>query len=211
MLLDFLAFSGVGSLGLTILMSAQGWISRFRRRSIRTGGPVRTTEFEHFGAWADELWDRCKPHYSALAVRDAGIMNTLLPQGTWPKAIKLKVTRGSEVIGWAAVMDTAMKGDPRFGDLRLGSVIDCLAAPEHCFAVVQAAKQYLCDRGTDLIISNQTHDAWIAGFESNGFMNIPNMRFMACSPALSLALEPHEVTLKNLHLTNLDGHGPHQM
>lgn len=211
MLLDFLAFSGLGSLGLTMLMSAQGWISRFRRRSIRTGGPVRTTEFEHFDAWADELWDRCKPHYAALAVRDAGIMNTLLPQGTWPKAIKLKVTRGSEVIGWAAVMDTTMKGDPRFGDLRLGSVIDCLAAPEHCFAVVQAAKQYLCDRGTDLIISNQTHDAWIAGFESNGFMNIPNMRFMACSPAFSLALEPHEVTLKGLHLTNLDGHGPHQM
>lgn len=211
LLLDFLAFSGLGALGSTTLMSAQGWISRYRRRPSQAGGPVRTTEFEHFEAWADELWNRCKSRYEALAVRDAGIMNTLLPQGGWPSAIKLKVARGNEVIGWAAVMYTAMEGDARFGDLHLGSVIDCLAAPEDCFAVVQAAKQHLCDKGADLIISNQTHDAWIAGFESNGFLRIPNMRFMACSPALSQVLEPHEVTLKGLHLTNLDGHGPHQM
>lgn len=210
-LLDLAAFSGLGPLALPVLMSGQAAVSRLRYRPTAGAQPVSVSEFEQFGPWADDLWNRCKMRYEALAVRDADIMNTLLPLGGWPKAIKLKIEQGGVVIGWAAVMDTAMKGDLRFGDLRLGSVIDCLAAPEHCFAVIQAAKKYLCDRQVDLIISNQTHSAWIQGFESNGFLRVPNMRYMACSPALSDALSPHEATLKGLHLTNLDGHGPHLM
>lgn len=211
LLLDLSAFSGLGPMALSVLMSVQSTWSRHRHGHGVASLPVSLSEFERFESWADELWDRCKSRYEALAVRDAGIMNTLLPAGGWPKAIKLKVEQGGEVIGWVAVLDTAMKGDPRFGDLRLGSVIDCLAAPEHCFTVIEAAKNYLCDKGVDLIVSNQTHPAWIEGFESNGFLRIANMRFMACSPALSEALSPHDTTLKGLHLTNLDGHGPHQM
>lgn len=210
LLLDLSAFSGLGPLALHALMSVQLTLSRYRH-SLRAGAQPVASEFDRFEAWADELWNRCKSRYEALAVRDAGIMNTLLPDGQWPNAIKLKVEQEGKVIGWVAVMDTAMKEDHRFGDLRLGSVIDCLAAPEHCFAVIIAAKKYLCDRGVDLIVSNQTHPAWIEGFEGNGFLRIPNMRFMACSPALSDALSPHDTALKGLHLTNLDGHGPHMM
>lgn len=211
LLLDLSAFSGLGPLALYALMSAQSTLSRHRYGLRVADRPVILSEFDHFEPWADELWNRCKSRYEALAVRDSGNMNVLLPAGKWPKAIKLKVEQEGEVIGWVAVMDTAMKGDLRFGDLRLGSVIDCLAAPEHCFTVIRAAKQYLCDRGVDLIISNQTHPAWIEGFEGNGFLRIPNMRFMACSPALSDAFSPHNTILKGLHLTNLDGHGPHMM
>lgn len=211
LLLDLSAFSGLGPLAISVLTSVQAARSRRRLCPRLPVRPVSVSEFEFFEPWADELWESCKPHYEAIAVRDAGIMNTLLPSGKWPKAIKLKVENEGGVIGWVAVMDTSMKGDPRFGELRLGSVIDCLAAPENCFAVIEAAKKYLCDRGVDLIISNQTHSAWILGFESNGFLRIANMRFMACSPALSDALSPHETTLKGMHLTNLDGHGPHQM
>jgi hypothetical protein len=210
-LLDLAAFSGLGPLALSALMFGQTALGRLRQGPGIATGEVNLTEVEHFGAWADELWERCKSRYEALAVRDAGAMNALLPEGRWPKAIKLKVEQSGEVIGWAAVMDTSMKGDARFGDLRLGSVIDCFAAPEHAQTVISCAKKYLCDRGVDLIISNQTHLGWISGFERNGFLRIANMRYMACSPALSDALAPHDTTLGGLHLTNLDGHGPHQM
>lgn len=211
LLLDLAAFSGLGPLALSALMSAQGLVSRFRYRPAVSAQPVVVSEFKQFEAWADSLWNRCKSRYEALAVRDVGIMNTLLPDGGWPKAIKLKVEQGGEVIAWVAVMDTPMQGDGRFGDLRLGSVIDCLAAPEHAYTAIRAAKKFLCDRGADLIISNQTHEAWIRGFESNGFLRFANMRFMACSPALSDAFAPHDTVLKGMHMTNLDGHGPHQM
>ena len=210
-LLDLAAFSGLGPLALSALMLGQTALGRLRQGPGVAIGEVNLTEVEHFGSWADELWEGCKSRYEALAVRDAGAMNALLPEGRWPKAIKLKVEQSGEVIGWAAVMDTSMKGDARFGDLRLGSVIDCFAAPEHAQAVIWCAKKYLCDRGVDLIISNQTHLGWISGFERNGFLRIANMRYMACSPALSDALAPHDTTLGGLHLTNLDGHGPHQM
>lgn len=210
-LLDLLAFSGLGPVALSALMHLQATVSRLRYGPSGNTQPVSVSEFERFGPEADALWNRCKSHYQALGVRDADIMNTLLPVGGWPKAIRLKVELGGQMIGWVVAMDTTMKDDPRFGDLRLGSVIDCLAAPEHCAVVLKAAKKYLCDRGVDLIVSNQTHSAWIEGFERNGFLKIPNMRFMACSPAMSEALLPHESTLKGLHLTNMDGHGPHGM
>jgi hypothetical protein len=211
LLLDLAAFSGLGPLALSALMSALALVNRLRYRPAHSAQPVTVSEFQQFESWADELWNRCKSQYEALAVRDAGIMNTLLPHGQWPKAIKLKIEQGGQVIAWVAVMDTAMQGDGRFGDLRVGSVIDCFAAPGHAFTAIRAAKQYLCDRGVDLIISNQTHPAWIQGFESNGFLRFPNMRFMACSPALSEAFSPHNTVLKGMHMTNLDGHGPHQM
>jgi hypothetical protein len=208
--LDILALSGVGALGLHLLQAALASSSRLRH-GVKLGRCIRASQFERFESWADDLWEGCKVRYGALAVRDANIMNTLLPVGGWPNALKLRVEEGKSLLGWVVVMDTSMKGDSRFGDLRLGSIIDCLAAPEHCAAVVSAAKNFLCDRGVDLIVSNQTHAAWIEGFTCSGFMRMDDKRFMACSPALSEALLPHETTLRGLHLTNLDGHGPHML
>lgn len=202
--LDLLAFSGAGSVGLRALHAAL-WL-----RGRRTPAAA-ASEFARFEGWADELWARCIPHYHALACRDADTMNTLVPAQVWPQATRLRVTRGGATLGWAVVMDSRMKDDARFGSLRVGSLVDALALPEDAEAVVGAALRVLRARGVDIVISNQAHPAWIAGFAAHGFLVLPDRRVFAASPRLVEVLGPIAEASRGLHLTNMDGHGPMQL
>lgn len=199
--LDLMAFSGCGFLGFRALHA----LLRLRayRRFCAT-----TMEVADFGAWADALWERCKNRYVAIAVRDAASMNALAPATGWPPVTRIKVERSGEVIGWALVMDTRMQSDVRFGDLHVGSIVDCLADPADTGEVVAAATRFLRRRGVDIIASNQSHPAWARGFAENGYLVLQNRRLFAASPALQQLLEPFAETAQGLHLTNMDGHGP---
>lgn len=199
--LDIGAYSGIGFVLLKLMHGA------LRLRCLRRFSAMATVETT-FGPWADELWRRCKLRYTAIAVRDSASMNVLVPPAGWPPGIRLKVDRGGQTIGWAVVLDTQMRGDARFGTLRVGSVVDCLADPVDTGEVVAVATRYLRRRGVDIVISNQAHPAWVRGFAQNGYAVLPNKRMFAPSPALRELLEPFDETAQGLHLTNMDGHGP---
>jgi hypothetical protein len=200
--LDLAAFSGLGWLGLKLMHGL------LRLKASGGGFSAKAVEVPSFGPWADELWQRCKGAYAAIAVRDAASMNALAPQGDWPPVTRLKVERAGQVIGWALVMDTRMKDEPRFGDLRVGSIVDCLADPADAGEVVHAASRVLLDRGVDIVVSNQAHPGWARGFARNGYAVLADKRLFAASPALQEALSPFEQVSQGLHLTNMDGHGP---
>jgi hypothetical protein len=199
--LDLGAYSGLGSVGLRALHASIRWRHRSSFRATAAKVP-------DFGAWADELWLRCKDRYLAIAQRDAASMNVLAPAVGWPPVVRLKVDAAGRTLGWALVMDTAMTDDPRFGSLRVGSIVDCLADPADAGEVVFAATRFLRERGVDIIVSNQAHPAWALGFAQNGYAVLPNKRMFAPSPALRALLEPFDETAQGLHLTNMDGHGP---
>jgi len=199
--LDLLAFTGTGSLGLRCLHTL------LRLAAYRRFGAT-AVEVPDFGPWADAVWSRCKDLYTAIAVRDAATMNVLAPRTGWPPVSRLRVERSGEVLGWALVMDTRMQNDPRFGDLHVGSIVDCLADPADAGEVVAAATQFLRRRGVDIIASNQAHPAWAHGFAQNGYLLLRNRRLFAASPALQQLLEPFDESARGLHLTNFDGHGP---
>lgn len=201
LLCDLAALSGAGSVGIR---AVHWWRTKMDPQWRRARGVV----VERFDAWADELWERCRHRYQALAERSAAAMNRLVPSGGWPPAERLRVEVDGHTIGWALLMDTQMQGDARFGDLRVGSVIDCLAAPEHAPGVIAAAQRHLRQKGVDIVVSNQAHPQWVAAFAQNGFFALPGKRLMAASPQLRAVLEPVEETTQGLHLTNLDGHGP---
>lgn len=202
--LDLLAYSGIGWLGLKALHAGLG----FRRTR---GRDVAVEPIERFGAWADELFARCKDRYSLVAARDARNMNALLPRGGWPPAIALRVSRRGEAIGFVVVMETQMSADARFGDLHVGSIIDCFGLPEDAPEVMGAGIAHLRARGVDLIVSNQSHPAWYGALALHGFVVLHGRRNLAASPELRKALEPIASTAAGIHLTNLDGHGPHSL
>lgn len=197
-LLDALAWSGLGALALHSMQ----WLRR------RGQSRARARTVAEFGAWADELWLACRDDYAALAVRDAHTMNTLLPSSGWPPVQRLKIEEAGKVLGWAVVMDTKMEGDARFGDLRVGSIIDTLARPSDAGAVVAAATRFLRDRGVDVIVSNQAHPSWVRALADCGYFVFRKRRLFAASPALRAMLDPFDATAQGLHMTNLDGHGP---
>ena len=202
--LDLLSASGIGWLGLHALHGGLGVRSLFRAR-------VSVEPVERFGPWADELFERCKQRYTLVAARDAVNMNALLPPGGWPPGIALRVLRGGETIGYVVVMDTVMSADARFGDLRVGSIVDCFGLPEDAADVVGAGFDFLRERGVDLVVANLSHPAWSGALARHGFVVLPDRRTFAASPKLRKALEPIGATASGIHLTNLDGHGPHAL
>lgn len=195
---NFAARTGVGGLALKIVQSAQAM-----------GGPNdEQAEVVHsFSGWADDLWNACKWQYAMIAVRDSETLNILYPAGS-NRFLCYKVTRGSSVLGWAVLLDTQMRDNKHFGNLRVGSIVDCLALPGQASGVIQAATEVLEVRGVDLIVSNQSHAAWCAALQSAGFLRGPsNFRF-AASRQLAKLLDPLPTKMARIHLNWGDGDGP---
>lgn len=202
--LDFLAFTGIGWVGIKALQCLTG---------LSTGKASESGRAEvvaEFGSWADDIWEQHKGDYTCLAVRDRQMMNALMPASGWPGGTRLRVTDDDgQTVGWSVVHHKQMEDDERFGNLNVGLITDGFASPEHAATVLSASHDYLLSQNIDMIFANLSHPSWITGLKSAGFIVLRDRRVFAISPALSAALEPHAKTQSGLHLTNMDGHGPH--
>ncbi len=186
---DAAAFSGVGWLAL--------WLAGLARRS---SGPAPLEAPPSFSGWADTVWERCRARYAMAAVRDAAMLDQLYPP------CDARFLRIRAAGGWAVLLDTAMHGHKQFGDLRVGTIVDCLAPPEDAAAVVLAAARTLEERGVDLIVSNQLHRAWSHGLAGAGFRQASTNFLIALSPALAARVEGRAD--QEIHINRGDGDGP---
>jgi hypothetical protein len=195
-LLSLAAFSGIGWMGIRVYQNLKA--------KPRRAAPAAIDFFEVFGGWADALWTECAPRYPFLAVRDSATLAALYPGG---KFLRMKVSSGGRTIGWAIALDTQMQWNRQFGDMRLGSIIDCLALPEHAPQVVAAARRVLERRGVDLIMCDHSHAAWGAALRDAGFLAGPANFSFGASPALieKLASIPEGPGENDLYLMRADG------
>ena len=200
---DVLAYSGIGALSIALLQS----FARLRQRKTSAGATAEVVD--SFGDWADELWNAHKGAYGCLAVRDRATMNRLLPPSGWPGGVRLKVIVGGATVGWSVVLVKDMQNDHRYGDMRVGLIADVFGHPEQSAAVIAATVKYLQNADVDLICCNVTHPEWINGLRASGFTVLPDRRVFAFSKALKSKLDTFNDLADGLHLTNLDGHGPH--
>jgi hypothetical protein len=99
-----------------------------------------------------------------------------------------------------------MRGHKQFGDLRVGTIVDCLAPPEDAAVVVRTATRVLEERGVDLIVSNQLHQTWSRALAAAGFRQAPTNFLLAMSPALAARMENHGD--REIHMNRGDGDGP---
>ena len=137
------------------------------------------------------------------------MMNALLPRTGWPGGTRLKIEREGRAIGWAVVHAKRMQGDARFGSLYVAQISDCFAAPTDAGDVIAATHEFVAALGVDLVCSNQSHPAWVDAFSQSGYLVLNRRRLFAVSPQLQARMAPFENTVQGLHLTNMDGHGPH--
>ena len=200
-ILDGLAFSGLGWIGLKSLSSM---------RTIAHRHPLLADceIVETFCDWTDELWLSSRESYNVSAVRDREALNLLMPKDGWPPVIRLKITFGSQVIGTAAVLDTPMQDDRRFGCLRVGTIVDNFGLLVHSPRIVAVATNLLEQRGVDLIVSYQTHPQWLEAFRANGFQVLKDRRVLALSTSLERQWGHAESLLRDLHMNTIDGDGP---
>jgi hypothetical protein len=188
-LMDLAAWSGAGEIGIRL------W-QRARTRTPREASPAKPVD--DLGARADSVWEAAHPAYGMAAVRDAAALRQLYPASR-SRCVTLQMARG-----WAVVLDTQMRGDRYFGDLRVGTIADCLSRPEDAAAVIHAARMDLERRDVDLIISNQAHAAWTEALRRDGFLQGPSNFLFGASPALAEMVS----SISEAHLNRGDGDGP---
>lgn len=194
------AWSGAGWLAIRVLQA-------MRRGRADGAGGAQAENVPEFGAWADELWDSTHQKYALAALRDRETLNILYPRED-PRFVRLAVRRGGKLLGWAVLLDTAMRNHKYFANLRVGSLVDCFADPADAPTVAAEALAYLKKRGVDLIVTNQSHQAWGEAMRAAGFLQGPSNFLFATSPQLAARLAPLDPQGRAMHFTRGDGDGP---
>lgn len=195
--LDCARYSVVGPL---VIRAAQARLSRADRS-------VRAESVTGFEPWADAVWEKCKSKYSLVGLRDAKTLNALYPRSE-PRFLRLKVSREGQDTGWVVLLDTQMSGHKQFGNMRVGSIVDCLAVSGHASEVIQCANKFLERRGVDIIVSNQANSGWGKALQRAGHVRGPSNFILALSQSLAERLQPLDSTWQSIHMTRGDGDGP---
>lgn len=186
-----------------------GWASWkifdfFQRFRSSRSGQYQVQTVSEFGDWADSLWETSKAAYSLTAVRSSEVLRTLYPARI-EHLTRLRVQQNGADIGWAVIGEK--RTDAKYGAMRVGSIVDCWASPENARAVIQAATKALEGLEVDLILSNQSHEAWCGAMKSAGFLESPSNFIFAASKKLAEMLQPFEEKKRRLHFTRADGDG----
>lgn len=195
-LMDATAVTGVGWLGIKSFQSLT---------SLRGRTPsFNSEEVGEFSDWADELWSHGKDLVSLAAVRDGNTLQ-ILHKADLASVKSLRISSNGQAIGWAIVGER--RKDAKFGQMRVGSIVDCWASSTHTGSVVKAATRALEASGVDLIVTNQSHHMWCTAFEKFGFLRGPSNFVFATSRKLTELLQPLEENQKAFHITRADGDG----
>ena len=199
-LLDLLALSGIGSCGIQAL-------NYLKKRSSKHPNQISAQTVSQFADWVDPLWESGRTLCGLTAVRDLYCLNRLYPADN-EHCLKIRVQEGGQTVGWAVVLDTQLSAHKHFGNLRLGSIVDCFALAGKEFEVVWAALDFLERRQVDLVVSNQSHEAWGQAFGRCGFLTGPSNFLIGASPGLAKAMTPFAAAVPRIHFTRGDGEGP---
>jgi hypothetical protein len=201
-LMDIAAYSGAGWVGSKLF---QGYRALGAPRSLAAECcEVASFGTENGATSIQSLWERARQTCSFTAVRDAEALRILYPE-TQAHLTRMVVKRNGAAIGWAVVGER--RKDAKYGNMRVGSVVDCFALAGEWLSVVRSATETLERQGFDLILSNQSHQSWGEAFKAAGYLPGPSNFIVAASKKLAELLAPFEETRPRMHLTRADGDG----
>lgn len=195
------AWSGLGPLGLRI---AHWW----RTKPVTVKSPARCRSLDEFDSLTNALWPPDGGAHSLIGDRSLSVLTTLYPPSD-ERFIRMQFEDDSDrAIGWVLLLNTAMRDHKQFGNMRVGSIVDCLARPDAAGEIIARAKKHLRSLRVDMIVSNQSHPSWKEALLKAGFINGPSNFALAISPALTKLVAKSDPSLSNLHFNRGNGGGP---
>jgi hypothetical protein len=195
--MDVAAFTGAGWLGSKLFQT-------YRRVTAPAAPKTEVHEVAIFEANSQSMWDQAKQTCSFTAVRDHQALQALYPLSE-THLTRIEIKQGGSAIGWAVVGER--RPDAKYGNLRVGSVVDCWSLPGAFLPVARAATETLKRHGFDLILTNQSHQDWGQAFRAAGYLNGPSNFLFAASKKLTELIAPFEQTRPRMHFTRADGDG----
>jgi len=196
--MDVAAYSGAGRLAFAALQGYRSLMAAPKSRD------VAISELSEFGDEVSSAWQEGKQQYSFTARRDAEALRVLYPP-TETHLTRIELKRNQELVGWAVVGER--RKDAKYGDLRVGSVVDCWTLPGEAFAVVNAATATLKRQGFDLILTNQSHQMFCDAFRQAGYLSGPSNFIFAASKKLTELVGSFDQVRPRMHFTRADGDG----
>jgi len=166
------------------------------------GRSLRVEPVAAWGDWAEALWDRVRGEYSFAVARDRATLTALYPLEDARYAARL-FRDGESIVGWAVCIRTAMRDHQYFGNLTVTTVLDAVSLPGAA-AACAAALTRTVSTNTDLLITNQSHAAWIAAFREAGYASASSNYLLAMSKSLVQAIGDR---VDRIHVTRGDGDG----
>jgi hypothetical protein len=167
----------------------------------------KTIECTEFGSWADTVWEQAKNQYTFSGIKTSKNLNRILDTNSWPHPKIIRFERDSKTIGWVAYRIKEFIDDPRFGALKVGTILDCLALPNHEHHIIHNTCKHIDSSEVDIICTNLTNKNWVKACSSSGFFSFPS-RFLAFSETLVKQTENLKAFVSHSHITLIDGDGP---
>jgi hypothetical protein len=180
-------------------------LARLYRRAFGSRAPagVSFADVPDFSQEIDELFFKVSGDYGLMCDRRAAAMRARLPASD-SRLLRIVLRKSGKVAGWVVVSISQLSSHTQFGNMKLGCLVDGLAAPDDVGLVVGEACRRLEEARCDLLVSNQTHPAWIGSLRRQGFFRGPSNFILALSPPLAA----HEPGAGPAHFNRADGDGP---
>ena len=139
-------------------------------------------------------------------VRDRRTLKSLYPVDD-PRTKILLVEREGQAVGWSVCFNAAMENHRHFGNLQVGSILDCLALPDAMATTAILTDRAMAAHDADLVLVNHSHAAWGGAFRAAGFLSGPSNYMLAMSKKLSQAIRSFPDGESRVHITRGDGDG----
>jgi hypothetical protein len=180
-------------------------LARMYRRIIGSSTPVGVSfdEVADFPEEIDEVFSNVRGDYGLMCDRRAAAMRKKLPTHD-SRLLRIVLRKSGSVAGWIVVSISQLSNHTQFGNMKLGCIVDGLAVPADVGLLIGEACRRLEQARCDLLVSNQTHPAWIEGLRRQGFLNGPSNFILAVSPEF----EACRSAGSTMHFNRADGDGP---
>ena len=191
---DLARWSGLGAIAI-------GFKQRSRMK------PRATLRMEKgWGDWADELWLRAREQCSFAVDRDRKNLEWMYPPSD-PRSRIFLIEQGGDPVGWGVCLDTQMKNNRYFGNMRVGSILDCVALPGSEAETAALVDGQIRSLGCDLALVNHSHTDWVEAFEVAGFSRGPSNYLLGMAKPLADAVRSSAGGEDRMHITRGDGDG----
>jgi hypothetical protein len=187
-------FTGLGALGLAV---------KQRRKS---SGQETIRQVAAWGDWADEIWQRCRNKCSFAVQRNRRTLESLYSISD-PKTKIFLIEHDRRPVGWSVCFNSRLVDHRHFGNLQVGSILDCLADADSMAATAILTDSELAKLGADLVLVNHSHADWVEAFRAAGFLTGPSNYMLAMSKKLTGALRSEPGAEEYVHVTRGDGDG----
>jgi hypothetical protein len=190
-------------IGLACWMVTNAWllamaVTRFRTRK------ATVVEEDHFDDSYDQLWQRIRGFFDATVVRDRTYLETKYGRRVSPLRL-LACRYNGELQGFFMLKVKQFENDPRMGNAKVGTIVDCLFDPRNgrpLQSMVAGAIDVFKAEGVDVIFCTASHRLLRMVLRRNAFFEVPGtLNFAYYNPKRLLQ---HDIPLDAWHIMRGD-------